>query len=303
VRGAQGEKKPLGRPAHSEVEKRQVLLSVRRLVNVLGWTAGWRPMDYMLDAPTRLIQTCLSAIKARHRRKVREHRAANRTSVKVLAKDVIWTQDAAQVAMIGEMKVPAEVVKDRGTLGNVAMAAGRPAKGRDIVEMLARKKQEGCLPLVLATDNGSTYTSKRVSDFCKQEKVVHLFSRTHTPQDNGAAERGIGELKAEIGQNPCFRAVRDVAACLSEVWAMLDNRPRASKGYKSAVQLEKELPAGQELVDRDTFYKATCREVEKAVQGGGTPREKRQAERLAILRTLEEHQLIHIIRGGKTCPA
>ena len=76
--------------------------------------------------------------------------------VKVLAKDVIWAQDATQVARIDGKKILAEVVKDRGTLGSVAMAVGRPAKGWEIVEMLEGKKREGCLPLVLATDNGSS---------------------------------------------------------------------------------------------------------------------------------------------------
>lgn len=303
VRGAYEEKKPLGRPAYTAAQKKRTLMAVRRLVAKMGWTIGIRTVEELLGAPTRLVQICLGALKARHRKRVQEQREAHRTSVRVLAKDVIWTQDATQVAKIGRKKVLAEVVKDRGTLGSVAMAVGRPAKGCEIVEMLERKKQEGCLPLVLATDNGSTYKSENVLKFCEREKVVHLFSRTHTPQDNAPAERGIGEVKAEMAEMPRNRALYDVTACLTRVWAMLDNRPRASKGYKSAVQLERELPAGPDLVDRAAFYEAACAAVEKAVQGGGTPREKRQAERHAILRTLEDHKLIHIIRGGKSCPA
>jgi len=303
VRGAQGEMKPLGRPAYSEAQKKCVLMAVRRLVAKLGWTVGFRTIEVLLDAPTRLIQLCLRALKARHRKRAREQREAHRTSVKVLAKDVIWAQDATQVARIDGKKILAEVVKDRGTLGSVAMAVGRPAKGWEIVEMLEGKKREGCLPLVLATDNGSSYKSERVAEFCEREKVVHLFSRTHTPQDNAPAERGIGELKAELPEMPGNHALQEVAACMSRVWAMLDIRPRASKGYKSAVQLAEELPAGPDLVDRAAFYEAACAAVEKAVQGGGTPRERRQAERQAILRTLEDHKLIHIIRGGKSCPA
>jgi transposase InsO family protein len=305
TRGAQGEKKPLGRPARSESKKFRAGLAVRRQLRVLGWTAGWRPLDAVLETPTRLIQESLRALKARHRKRVREHREANRMSVKVLAKDVIWTQDATHAGRIGGKAVLAEVVRDRGTLGNVAMAVGEAATGRDVVEMLEIQKREGRLPLVWATDNGPAYKSEEVAEFCKREKLVHLFSRIHTPQDNAAAERGIGELKAEagLGKNACFRAVREVASCLAKTWFLLDARPRACRDNRSAVQLEKDLPAGPDLVDRGVFYKATCAEVEKAVQGGGTPRERRQAERLAIYETLGKIYLVNIMRGGKTCRA
>jgi hypothetical protein len=112
-------------------------------------------------------------------------------------------------------------------------------------------------------------------------------------------------LKAEagLGKNACFRAVREVASCLVKTWSLLDARPRACRDNRSAVQLEKDLPAGPDLVDRGAFYKATCAEVEKAVQGGGTPRERRQAERLAVYGALEKINLINIMRGGKTCRA
>lgn len=262
-------------------------------------------MDDVLPVSTRLIQESLRALKARHRKEIREYRAIHRVKVEVLAKDAIWTQDATHTGRINKKAVLAEVVKDRGTLGTVAMAVGDSATGRDVVEMLEIQKQKGHLPLVLATDNGSAYKSAEVAEYCRRERVVHMFSRPRTPQDNAAAERGIGELKAEsgLGRKACFHAVHEVVSCLANTWVLLDHRPRACKGYRSAVQLENDLPAGPELVDRGVFYEATCAEVKKAVQGGGTSLERRQAERLAIYRSLEKINLVNITRGGKTCRA
>src|SRR5205807_9325320 len=80
---------------------------------------------------------------------------------------------------------------------------------------------------------------------------------------------------------------------------LLEHRPRASKGYRTAVQLENSLLKGPQVVGRERFYAEACRNVEKAIQGGGTARERRQRERMAIYQTLEKFQLIRVTRGGK----
>ena len=114
------------------------------------------------------------------------------------------------------------------------------------------------------------------------------------PQDNAAAERGIGELKAEsgLGKGVKLPAVQEAALCLAKARHLLDNRPRPSKGYKSAVQLEKAMLKGPAVVDREEFYSEACRGMRKAVQGGGTRREKRQRQRLAVYEALEKFRLI-----------
>jgi len=55
-----------------------------------------------------------------------------------------------------------EVLKDRGTLANVALGIGEPVKGQDVVSLLETQKEKGRLPLVWATDNGPAYKSWEV---------------------------------------------------------------------------------------------------------------------------------------------
>jgi len=129
------------------------------------------------------------------------------------------------------------------------------------------------------------------------------------PQDNASAERGIGELKAEagLGKGVNLSCLREAALCLAEADSLLGNRPRSSKGNQTSLQLEETMPKGPLLVDREGFYSEACRDMEKAVQGGGTGREKRQRERLAIYRALEKFGLITIKqpskKGGKSYAA
>jgi transposase InsO family protein len=307
VRGAIQVARQLGRPARSASERFRALLAVRRQVKALGWSVGWRPIEYRLHGkvPTRLVQESLSRLKARHRKRLREKAEKNRVSVKVLAKDVIWSQDAAHIGRVEEESLLAEVIKDRATLGYEGLAVGPSSTAEDILAMLEWQKIEQGLPLVWSTDNGSAYKNEKLADYLRREKVIHLISRPRTPQDNGAAERGICELKAESGLGKGIRLhdAREAASCLAKTWVMLDSRPRASKGYQNAVQLENSLAKGPELVDRAVFYTEACRNIEKAVQGGETSREKRKAERQAIFETLEKNRLINIVRGGKTHPA
>lgn len=304
-RGAAGEEKKIGRPAYSKSEKYRALLAVRRQVKARGWTAGWRPMVAVLSASTRLVQGSLALLKARHRKDIRDIREKHRVSLKVLAKDVIWTEDAAHLGETKNAKYLAEVVKDRGSLATKALVVGGPSTGADVAGILEGQKHLGRLPLVWATDNGSAYKSWEVAEFCEREKVVHLFSRPRLPQDNGAAERGICEFKAETGLDAGVH-LRDGLEAVSRLlrgWRLLDHRPRACRGFQSAVQLEKSLPVGPDMVSRTEFYKAACRSMEKAVQGGGTARERRRAERMAVYELLEKHNLVSIVRGGKTCRA
>jgi hypothetical protein len=303
--GATHEAAKIGRPAHTQSEKYQALLAVRRQVEVQGWTTGWRPVDEVLALPTRLIQPALSAWKARHRKTLREMRSENRVSLKVLAKDVIWTEDAAHLGRTDESAYLAEVVKDRGSLATKTVAVGGAATGKDVVNILEGQKRLGDLPLVLATDNGPAYKSHKVAEFCESERIVHLFSRPRLPQDNGAAERGIGELKAEsgLGDGVHLRDGFEAASRLVKAWHLLDHRPRACRGYQSAVQLEKSLPVGPDMVSREQFYEDACRGMEKAVQGGGTARQQRWAQRMAVYETLEKLNLVSIVRGEKTCRA
>lgn len=229
--------------------------------------------------------------------------SACRVHVEVLSPNVIWAQDSAHAGRTNEEEVKAEVIKDRATLGYVGLTVGPPATAREILEMLNAQKKERGLPLVWSTDNGSAYKNEKLIDYLRREKVIHLLSRPRTPQDNGSAEKGIRELKEEagLGKGVKLSSPAEAARKLAVSWYILDHgRPRASKGYRTAEELEAQLPSWRERVAREAFYEQACRSMEKAVKGGGTARQKRQAQREAVYETLERYQLITRTRGGKS---
>jgi len=302
--GAVIQAKHLGRPATTPSKRFLARLKVARELRRQGWT-GWRPVlaKVRTDVSIRLVQESVSELKKRHEQKRRKRFAANRESVAVLSPNVIWTQDATHVGRLNRKAVQAEVVKDRATLGYTGLAVGPTASGSDILWILEVAKQEKGLPLVWATDNGSAYRDARVESFLKREKVVHLLSRPHLPQDNAAAEKGIQELKTEagLGKGVKLTSFEEAACKLAVSREILDGgRARASKHYQTADELRQSLPSWDLKVQRGVFYEQACKSMEKAVKGGGTAREIRQAERQAVYETLEKFQLVKRTRGGKS---
>lgn len=94
--------------------------------------------------------------------------------------------------------------------------------------------------------------------------------------------------------------LEEAAQKLASSWEIWDNRrPRGSKGYRTAAELEAHLPHWNEKVEREAFVEQGCEAKERAVKGGGTAREKRQEERQAVYEKWEKFQLISTTRGGK----
>lgn len=198
--GAQTQAKHLGRPAISPAKRFLARLKVARELRKQG-LVGWRPVVAKVGAavPVRLVQESVSELKKRHAQRRRRWLAERRLRVEVLSPNVVWTQDATHLGRMGRVAVQAEIIKDRATLGFEGMSVGSQANADEILEMLENQKQTRGLPLVWATDNGSAYRDELVENFLKQEQVVHLLSRPRLPQDNGAAEKGIRELKEAAG--------------------------------------------------------------------------------------------------------
>ena len=301
--GAFEASKPMGRPALSPSGRFLARLKVARELRKQG-LVGWRPVLVKIRpfVSTRLTQESVSELKKRHAQRRRKWLSSRREHVEVLSPNVIWTQDTTHVGRLNQEAVQAEVIKDRATLGYVGVAVGPTARAEEILLMLEEQKLGQGLPLVWATDNGSPYKDHRVEDFLKREKIVHLLSRPRLPQDNAAAEKGIRELKedAGLGKGVKLSNLEEAARKLASSWEILDRRRlRGSKGYRTAEELEAQLPSWDEKVEREVFYAQACEAKEKAVKGGGTTREKRQAERQAVYETLEQFKLITRTRGGK----
>lgn len=297
--------KKLGRRGHSAADRRHVYFAAGRQLRQQGWTAGWRPIsESLVEEPVKLVQWAVSLAKARKRVRQERRLKAARQSVEVLAADVIWAEDSTHVGRIGKRSVEADVMKDRGTLRTRGVFAHGTVDGVEVVEMLeTTKRRHGRLPLVVATDNGVAYVSRYVSDYFERERVIHLRSKVHTPQDNGAAERGIGELKAEsgLGKGVRLHGVEGVVERLSHAAHRLDHfRLRGSKGYRTAIQLEADLPRWYDRVNRERFYQTARSAMLEFVREGMSARDRRRAEREAVYRTLEAFGLVKRTRGGRS---
>ena len=267
-----------------------------------GWS-GWRAIHEKVDLPVRLIQLCVRTLKARRRTRIRRRIERTRVRTEVLATNVIWTQDSTHLGRVGFQARQAEVLKDRGPLRTVGLSVGRNATGRDVIDLFEAMKHVRGLPLVAALDNGPIYVCDEVVEYARRERMVLLRSRTHTPQDNGAAEVGIGELKtlAELGKGVQLQNTVDTASKLLAAAETLDrNRPRASKGYRTAMQLDSEMPRWYGRVRRDDFYRQAQNAMQSAARDGMTVRERRHAEREAIYSTLESFGLVKRTRGGRS---
>jgi hypothetical protein len=80
-------------------------------------TAGWRTVrDAQPELPVRLVQQSVAGLKARTRRRAAGHRAATRTTLHVLYRDVLHSEDASELGRCAEARVHGEAVKDVASL-------------------------------------------------------------------------------------------------------------------------------------------------------------------------------------------
>jgi transposase InsO family protein len=295
---------PVGRPPYSDALLYRGYVEVARQRKRQGRAVGWRKVFKALSGwiPLRLVQEALARFKKRDRARERKRReeCAERISVKV--KDVIWTQDGTHLGRTRDASVEGQVLKDRGSLKNGSLLVGLPACAADVLVLLKTGKSEnGILPLVYQTDNDSVYLDCTVQSFLKRERVVHLKSRVCHPWDNGAAERGIRELKYEsrLGKGVKLENIEEAAMRFGKAALQLNRYClRGTKGYISSDRLAQTMPSWYDRIDRETFYEEVQISIKSAVQGLKGNR-ARKAERDAIYDVLEKYGLIERTRGGR----
>jgi transposase InsO family protein len=296
--GEAGPKKT-GRPPHSQHELNEARPSVLAVLHLLGFRTGKDTVKAKLnELPMRVINTVLKVLKAEHRSEEAQRLAKQREHVQVLTTGALLAQDSTHVGSCRGRKTWAEVIKDAATTEAWAFGNGKPITGQAMLAYLERLKDLGLLPLVLATDNGSAYKEKEVRAWLAKHQVVQLFSRPRTPQDNGRAERGIGEGKhlAGLGKGVWLENKALGAQILDQALQTLNQHwPRKTKGGLTAAQLKQTLPHWQSKTSRSSFYKAACSAI-KAVKADGK-RALRKETREAIFRTLESFGLILRTRG------
>ena len=296
--------KKLGRPGHPASIRMRVLFRVGRQMKRLGWGVGWRDVwKELQDLSTFLVQWGVRAFKAHRKARLNERRKMQQVRTEVLKKGAVLTQDSTHVGRVRGQACQAEVVKDRATLKTLALAVGKPLDGKGVCRLLDAIRSRRGLPLVWMTDNGPAYRDDRVQEYLKKHQVIHLPNRTYTAQDNGASEINVRELKTEavLGKGVKLQDHAEATDLLLQACCKLDgHRPRGSKGYKTAAELERIVPRWYPAVKRAEFYRSACSAIKRAVLNTMTPRQQRTALREAVFQTLEKFDLIRRTRGGLT---
>lgn len=290
-----------GRPRKSDAERADVRARVIEERTRQGMSAGGRVIHHALaqvDAGVSrmLVEQELSALKAQARTAAAAAIEAKREHIEVLGRDTVWGLDGTHLGRVGTGEAcVGEHVRDRASLGTVRLSAGPPATGEEVLAGLRQAACErGGFPLVLQVDNGSNYLSIEFRRALEAAKVVLLTSRVHTPSDNAAIEHAHAEVKAEsgLGKGVALHDHAEAAQRAGEAARRLDGaRPRASRGWYTADQLDRLLPRGDTCVDRASFYACSRAAMAAGVLGQSDAEAARKAERDAVIQTLCDHGL------------
>jgi len=295
--------RPPGRPRRPVEQHAAARVRVAAVLERVGYAVGERTVHRLLgeDVSLGLVRAVLRELKAEHRGRARGVRQALRTHVEVHGRNVLWSVDATHLGRdAGGGAVLGEIVRDVASTASLGLSVGPPPTSGEVVVLLDRVVREtGETPLVLSTDNGPE-NKGAVHGWCKRHGVVHLWNLPHTPQHNPWVEHGNRELKAEsgLGKGVAIDSPMSAAGALIDAVERIDcHRPRATRGWQTAHQAYAALPPADNLCDRQRLVLAVTCAIDEALQDCTSPRERRLAERQAILRTMERFDLITRTRG------
>jgi transposase InsO family protein len=153
-------------------------------------------------------------------------------------------------------------------------------------------------PLVLKSDNGSSFSAEAARAFLTSAGVIPLFSPPYTPRYNGSIEAGIGSLKTRTERHatrqghPGYWTWDDVEAARAEANATA--RPLGPSGpTPDALWNARRPPTPEErrlfaatVAQRRTEQRS---QQEKTKEGSLSFNEEATIERQALRRALEEH--------------
>ncbi|MEA9358656.1 transposase family protein [Bacteriovorax sp. PP10] len=248
----------------------------------------------------RLIRKYVTEIKERRRFRKLEEIKLNQVRVEVQSVNVIWTQDGTHIGRKNKKAVESQIIKDRGSKKIIGAVTGSAANGSEVVEILDMLKQRRGLPLVWMTDNGAAYCNKEVREYVEREKIVHVRSLPRIPQQNGAAEVMMREIKTDcmLGKKTVLVCEKDAHARLvNSILKINKNRKRMSLSFKSSDEIDEEMNVSGKKIDRALFYNEYKDELKKIVNVESV-REKRMKEREIVMCLLEKHEMIKRKRCG-----
>lgn len=299
-----------GRPRRSEALVRAAMADCRAEMERQGYGVRWSKVHEGLGRrySTALVQECVYELKDAHRAGEELLRRLARVSVRVALGDVLWSVDETHLGRLeGGEAVMGVVVREVASTRTLVVSVGPEATAEDLVGTLeGLRVARGELPLVIAMDNGPAMKSEVVADYLAFHEVVALRNVAHVSRHNAWVERGHRDLKQEsgLGRGVVLRDAREAAVALGPAVERLnEHRLVATRGMRTAAAVDEALPRGYHAVDRHAFFEAACSASSKAAKGRANDRERRKAEREAILRTMERFGLISRTRGGAPIPS
>jgi transposase InsO family protein len=296
------ERRAPGRPRDEEARKLARIL-VRQELDRQGWECGEGPIFRAFGGQVKLhlVREMVAELKRERRSEVSRVRGRERVSVRVHARDVLWSLDQTHVGRTPDGRaVQGELLRDVASGLVLDLSVGPSIRAPEVVAMLERARvQRGTLPLALAGDLGPENENGEVELYLAMHGVVRLRSLPRTPQHNAWIERTIGDYKGAtgLGKGVFLRGPDEALERLAQARERLDRvRLRPTLGWRTAADYDASLPSA--LVNRWAFYAAAHAAQERAMLGAQTDRERRSAERRATLATLVCNQLITMYRGG-----
>lgn len=303
--------KARGRPRIPDAERARVKARVRAELERLGFTTGPLPILAAIrreepKASAMLVQQATAEIKREARARIAREIEERREGREVLARDAVWCEDTTHLGRLADSEeVSGEMITDRGPLSTVSLSVGAAPVAPDVIDDLERAAhRRGGWPLVLQHDRGSIYVAQDVRDRLALRMTVALVSRVHTPTDNPVAERANREIKEEsgLGKGVVLPDDESAASRLDRAQARIRLRPRPTRAWRTADELDREMPRADALVDRKAFYEEARSAMSDGALGLTDAEQIRKAEQDAIWRTLEKHRLARLHVGPRRAP-
>jgi hypothetical protein len=294
-----------GRPPRPEALVAAARADCDRELHDRGYGRWWKTIWERLGRKyaQALVREVVTDLKDEHQARQRLLRALARVSVRVFFGDVLWALDETHLGRLEDGDaVLGLVVREVASTRTLIVSVGPAATEEDLVRALEHMKAiRGDLPLVIGMDNGPPMKGGFLATYLAFNEVVALRNLPYVSKHNPCVERGHRDLKelSGLGKGVVLEDYAAAAAALDPAVAELNGcRPVASRGWRTPLAVDTETPRWYASVDRRAFYEAACRAIREAVQGCRNDRERRKAEREAILSVLEDFALIERTRGG-----
>ena len=220
----------IGRPAHRSTPGQRT--AVIQYLDLFGPGIGLPPLR---DAFPTMTRAELDDLLTRYRRVWRDRHRQPLHVLHWTTSGAVWAMDFAEAPyVIDGVGKYLLAVRDLASGKQLLWSPIRDTTAPAAAEALASLLVIHGAPLVVKSDNGSTFGAPAVATLLHNFGVLSLFSPRHTPSYNGSIEAGIGSLKARTaahaarhGRPGCW-TWDDVAAAQLEANATA--RPRGLRG-------------------------------------------------------------------------